>query len=158
VVAFPQELESIGDWCFGGCSALHVVDLGATQLKTIGEQAFSECGVTQASVPASLRELGWGVFQLTPLKRLDLSACAGIKVGGGQPNSLVELSLPFEGFAAAAEAFLSGSGIEVLRADVGEAEIGELLLRLEVLGLDELRIVSPCVGEVEGSVSGSPYW
>jgi hypothetical protein len=62
---------------------------------------------------------------------------------------LVELSLPFEGFATSAEAFLQGSGIEVLRADVGEAEISELLPRLEAWGLDKLLIVSPRVGEVE---------
>jgi hypothetical protein len=62
---------------------------------------------------------------------------------------LVELSLPFKGFAAAAEAFLQGSGIEVLRADVGEAEIGERLPRLDACGLDKLRFVSPDVEEVE---------
>jgi hypothetical protein len=62
---------------------------------------------------------------------------------------LVELSLPSKGFAAAAEAFLPGSGIEVLRADVGEAEINELFPRLGGWGLDKLRFVSPRVGEVE---------
>jgi hypothetical protein len=62
---------------------------------------------------------------------------------------LTELSLPFEDFAVAASAFLPGSRIEVLRADVGETEIGELLPRLDAWGLGKLRIVSPRVGEVE---------
>jgi hypothetical protein len=148
-VAYPPELESIGNLCFHGCSALHLVDLGATQLKTLGDWVFSGCGVTRVSVPASLREMGWGVFQHTPLKVLDLSTCAGIKVGDGQTSALVELSLPSRGFAAAAEAFLPGSGIEVLRTGVGEAEVGKLLPRLGAWGLDKLRIVSPRVGEVE---------
>jgi hypothetical protein len=66
-----------------------------------------------------------------------------------QRNSLLELSLPREGFAAAAKVSLPGSGIEVLRADVGEAEINELLPHLEGWGLNRLRIVSPRVGEYE---------
>jgi hypothetical protein len=93
--------------------------------------------------------MGRGVFAYTPLKVLDLSVCAGINVGREQPNSLVELSLPFEGFAATAEAFLPGSGIEVLRADVGQAEIGGLLPRLEAWGLEKLRFVSSRVRKVE---------
>jgi hypothetical protein len=79
-VAFPPELESIGNFCFCGCDALHVIDLGATQVKTLDWSAFSECGVTQLSIPASLRQMGWEVFQSTPLKSLDLSACGDISV------------------------------------------------------------------------------
>jgi hypothetical protein len=93
--------------------------------------------------------MGAGAFDHTPLTSLDLSASGGIRVGTPQPNSLVELSLPREGFAVAAMAFLPGSTIEVLRADVGEAEINELLPHLEGWGLDRLRIVSPRVGEYE---------
>jgi hypothetical protein len=128
---------------------LHVVDLGATQLKTLGDCVFRECGVTRVSVPASLRKMNWDVFRYTPLKMLDLSACAGVKVEGRQIHSLVELWLPFKGFAASAEAFLPGSGIEVLQADVGRAEIGELFPRLAACGLDKLRIVSSRAEEVE---------
>jgi hypothetical protein len=62
---------------------------------------------------------------------------------------LVELSLPSEGFEVAAMAFLPGSAIEVLRADIGEAEINELLPHFEGWGLNRLRIVSPRVGEYE---------
>jgi hypothetical protein len=118
-------------------------------VKTLGCGAFSECGVTQVSVSASLRQMGGRVFSHTPLKVLDLSACGGIRVDAHQPNSLVELSLPRQGFAAAAMAFLPGSTIEVVRAGVGEAEIKELLPRLEGWGLSRLRIVSPRVGEYE---------
>jgi hypothetical protein len=93
--------------------------------------------------------MGWSVFAYTPLKALDLSACADINVKGSQNNSLVELSLPFEGFAAAAKAFVRGSSIEILCADVGEVEINALFPQLEGLGVDRLRVVPPRVGECE---------
>jgi hypothetical protein len=90
--------------------------------------------------------MGAGTFAYTPLKSLDLSACGGISVHTLQPNSLVELSLPFEGFAAVARAFLPGSGIEVVRADVSEAEVTALFSHLGGWGLKRLCVVSPSVG------------
>jgi hypothetical protein len=148
-VAFPPELESIGVECFSRCDALHVVDLAATQVKALGWKAFAACGVTRMSIPASLRKMGENVLECTPLKILDLSACGGIRVNTPQPSPLVELSLPREGFAAAAMAFLPGSMIEDLRADVGEAEINELRPHFEGWGLNRLRIVSRCAGQYE---------
>jgi hypothetical protein len=102
----------------------------------------------QASITIATHKLG--VFSGTPMKVLDLSACGGTRVGTPQPNSLVDLSLPREGFAAVAETFLPGSTIEVLRAGIGEAEIDQLLPRLDGWGLNRLLIVSLRVGEYEG--------
>jgi hypothetical protein len=113
-VAFPSELENIGGCCFRSCGALHVVNLVATQLKTLGAAAFSGCGVTRASVPASLRVVDAQVFCHTPLEVLDLSACGGVRVKGPQTNSLVELSLPRDGCTAAVTEFLRGSRIGIL--------------------------------------------
>jgi hypothetical protein len=93
--------------------------------------------------------MGEDIFAYNPLKVLDLSACAGINIEGNQISSLVELSLPLEGFADAAEAFLRGSRIEVLRAEVGQTDIDELLPQLGECGLDRLRIILSLVGEVE---------
>jgi hypothetical protein len=93
--------------------------------------------------------MGEEIFRYTPLKVLDLSACGGIRVDTLQPNSLVELSLPSEGFAAVAKAFLPGSRIEVVRADIGEAEITALFSHLGKWGLKRLRVVSSRVGEYE---------
>jgi hypothetical protein len=142
-------LESIGVSCFQDCGALQVVDLTTTQLEVLGIGALFGCGVTRVSVPASFRVVGVRVFRNTPLKVLDLSACCGVRVEVPQTNSLVELSLPREGFAAAVAAFLRGSKIEVLRADVGQTEIDELLPHLEPWGFDKLRIISPKVGECD---------
>jgi hypothetical protein len=146
-VAFPPELESIGGSCFSRCDGLHVINLGATQVERLGPYALSKCGVTQVLVPASLRQIGHKVFEYTPLRILDLSACDGISVDTPQPSSLVELSLPFDGFAAGAEAFLPGSKVEVLRGDVSEAEINALLPHLDEWGLDRMCVVSPRVEE-----------
>jgi hypothetical protein len=59
------------------------------------------------------------------------------------------LSLPREGFAAAAGAFLSGSRVEVFRADVDKADINKLFPHLDGWGFDTLRFVSSRVGEYE---------
>jgi hypothetical protein len=110
------------------------------------------------SVPASLSELGRDVFAYTPLKVLDLSACSGVHVHVLQNNSLVELSLPREGFAAAAKAFLPGSKIGVIRAEVGQTKIDELLPHLGGCGLDKLRIISPIVGEFDWQRPPESAW
>ena len=123
-------MEIIRGFCFSSCGALHVVDLTATQLQTLGQGAFADCGVTRVSVPPSLCEMRWRAFAHTPLKILDLSACAGIRIGDDPGWSLVEVSLPREGFMAAAKAFLQGSRITVLRADIDETELNELVPRL----------------------------
>jgi hypothetical protein len=148
-VAFPLELEVIGPKCFVACDRLQVVDLAATQLKALGNGAFAACDVTRVSVPASLRDIGSLVFASTPLKILDLSACEGICIGDKPGRSLVEVALPRKGFAAAAKAFLLGSRVEVLRADVGEAEISALFPLLSGWGIDKLCVVSPRLGECE---------
>jgi hypothetical protein len=143
-------LESIQAGCFSGCDALHVVDLAATLLKTLGEMAFLGCGATRVLVPASLREIESWAFGDTSLTVLDLGACEGIRVGTGQVPSLVELSLPRKGFAAAAKAFLRGSRIEIIRADVDESEVNELFRQVSGWGIDKLRVISPRLGEYEG--------
>jgi hypothetical protein len=146
-VAFPLELEIILHSCFESCGALHVVDLTATQLQTLGPWVFASSGVTRVSVPASLSRMGEEAFAWTPLKVLDLSACEGISIGNNPSRSLVELSLPREGFMAAAKAFLQGSRVEVLRTDDDETELNELVPQLGEWGVDKLRIISPRVGE-----------
>jgi hypothetical protein len=68
---------------------------------------------------------------------------------------LVELSLPRQGFADAAEELLTGSRIEVLRANVDKADINELFPHLGGWGLDKLRFVSSRVGEYEWQRPGN---
>jgi hypothetical protein len=148
-VAFPPELESIGGWCFCCCSALRVADLAVTQLRKLERLAFALTGVVRMSVPTSLREMGVCVFVDAPLKVLDLSACAGIRIEKQEGAQPMELSLPREGFAEAAKAFVAGAALEVLRADVDDVDIIELLPFLGGSAVDKLRFVSPRMGEYE---------
>jgi hypothetical protein len=126
-----------------------VVDLANTQLRKLAKFAFAWSEVVRVSVPASLREMGPGVFIDTPLKVLDLSACAGIRVELQAGAQSMELSLPGEGFGEAARAFVPGAVVGVLRADVDEAEIIELLPSLGGWAGDKLRFVSPRVRPYE---------
>jgi hypothetical protein len=142
-VAFPSGLVKVGWSCFECCDALQVVDLAGTQLREVGGEAFWHCGITRVSVPASLSKMASSAFCSTPLQVLDLSACACIDTSHCDDTALKELWLPREGFAAAAQALLPGSRIQILHANVGEGEVNELLQRLDVWGVDKLRIVSP---------------
>jgi hypothetical protein len=89
------------------------------------------------------------VFADTRLKVLDLSACAGIRVEGQEGVEPMDLALPHEGFAEAAKAFVTHAVVEVLRADVDDVDIIELLPFLGGSAVDKLRFVSPRMGEYE---------
>jgi hypothetical protein len=143
-VAFPAELESIGQSCFFMCAALQLVDLAATQLTSLSASAFGACGLTQVSIPASLEELDATAFDSTPLKVLDLSTCTGIRIEGETDAiwEIVELRLPREGFAQVARAFFRCSRIEVIQVDVDATELDELLPELDEWGFERLRVVS----------------
>jgi hypothetical protein len=148
-VAFPPELESIGEQCFFCCGALRVVDLAGTQLLVLAKFAFAWSGVARVTVPASLRAMGAYAFCDTLLKVLDLSACAGIRVerqGGAQP---MELSLPREGSVQAMKAFVPYAMVEGLGADVDEVEIIEVLPSFDGWAVDKLQVVSPRIGAYE---------
>jgi hypothetical protein len=141
-VAFPPELVSIGKSCFMACDALRLIDLATTQLKTLGASVFGGCGATHVSVPASLREIGQRCFAGVPLKVLDLRACSGVVVSPGMMCEVTELYLPREGFAEAAKAFLPGSRVGVLEADIAGEEVAELEAQLDGWGIEKLVVVS----------------
>jgi hypothetical protein len=142
-------LESIGERCFLGCTALQGTDLAATRLRKLDGMAFGWSAVVRVSVPASLREMGLGEFIDTPLKLLDLSACAGIRVGPQAGAQSMDLTLPREGFAEAAKAFALFTVVNVFRADVDQADVNEILPLYDEWGVDRLQVVSPRIGVSE---------
>jgi hypothetical protein len=157
-VAFPPELEIIRTFCFSDCGALHVVHLTATQLKALRGWVFADCGVTRVSVPPSLRETNWRTFAKTLLKILDLSECDGLRIESDPGRSLVEVSLPREGFMAAAKTFLQGSRVEVLLADVDETELNKLVPQLDWWESTSCGSSHLVWESTFGSGLGSPCW
>jgi hypothetical protein len=71
--------------------------------------------------------MGKHVLADTALKVVDLSACAGIRIEGKAGAQSIELSLPREGFAEAAKAFVPFVVAEILRADVEKTDVNGLL-------------------------------
>jgi hypothetical protein len=57
---FPEGMESIGAWCFLGCSNLKEVSLPST-LKSISYQAFERSGLTSCVIPDGCW-MSYGVF------------------------------------------------------------------------------------------------
>jgi hypothetical protein len=97
------------------------------------------------SVPAFLEELDASAFDTTPLKSLDLSSCAEVKIVAKSVaiSQLEELRLPRDGFADVACAFLPYSRVEVIQVDVGATELNKLFPRLDAWGIDRLQVISP---------------
>ena len=63
-VQLPNKLETIGDFCFTGCSSLTNVILPTSgSLKTIGSYAFALTNITTLKLPDSVESLGVSVFQ-----------------------------------------------------------------------------------------------
>ena len=58
-VSFPSTLESIGDQAFRGCTALSYASIPAS---TIGEYAFSECGLTAFHLTGNITTINTGAF------------------------------------------------------------------------------------------------
>ena len=57
----PPDTEHIGDFAFVGCFFLRNITIPDT-VKTIGDNAFMECGVTSMEIPYSVESLGEAAF------------------------------------------------------------------------------------------------
>ncbi|MCR5508965.1 MAG: leucine-rich repeat domain-containing protein [Lachnospiraceae bacterium] len=63
-VILPEGLEKIGEDAFNGCSSLKSVSIPQT-VSTIEDRAFKGCGIGNISIPASVRNIGLGAFDIT---------------------------------------------------------------------------------------------
>ncbi|MDE6041056.1 MAG: leucine-rich repeat domain-containing protein, partial [Muribaculaceae bacterium] len=89
ITAGPM-LVRLGNSTFEDCAGLEYVDLGDTQVKSIGYEAFSHCpSLTSIILPSELEEIAIGAFQSSALESIQLpstlktigsSAFAGTKL------------------------------------------------------------------------------
>jgi len=63
-VIFPSGLKSIGESAFSGCSNLTDISLN-DQLLKISDRAFSGCPLKNPEIPASVKQIGLGAFNLS---------------------------------------------------------------------------------------------
>jgi uncharacterized protein involved in tolerance to divalent cations len=72
-ISIPDSVASIGDYAFSRCYSLVDVSLG-NEIANIGNKAFSGCAIRSIELPASLSELGIGVFDgCVRLKRISVA-------------------------------------------------------------------------------------
>ena len=67
LLEIPKNIESIGNFTFGGNSNLTTLNFIGTEdnsssLKTIGQNAFSDCGITSLVIPSSVTEIENNAF------------------------------------------------------------------------------------------------
>lgn len=62
-VTFPDSLLSVGEGAFEGCSGLSEIRFGEQPLlETIKDRAFSNCALSELTLPASVKTVGLGAF------------------------------------------------------------------------------------------------
>jgi hypothetical protein len=145
-VSFPNGLVEI-DWeCFGGCVSLVEVDLSNTGLTLFCDGCFRGSGLCQLSLPIALSLFDPWALQATPMRTLDLSICAELRVSPWHGRSRLEvreLRLPRCFPARSVPMLLPGSRVEVVQADIEASEAEPFARNLEKWGIDRLRFISP---------------
>lgn len=63
-----NSVKTIGNYAFYDCTALKSV-VFPNSLEKIGDRAFGDCFLTSITLPESLKEIGFGVFQFTFRKK-----------------------------------------------------------------------------------------
>lgn len=74
-ISIPENVESIGANAFTACVRMSYVDIPKDgKLVEIGNEAFSECGITEFCIPCDLEKLGTGVFyKSTGMKSVEVA-------------------------------------------------------------------------------------
>ena len=90
-VFFPgNDLVEIGNRAFCGCTALEEASFGqARGLTTIGDFAFADTKLKEATISPNVTTLGHGVYQRTDIKELFIPekvTSIGVSLCGGCPN------------------------------------------------------------------------
>ncbi|HAO63688.1 MAG: leucine-rich repeat domain-containing protein [Sodaliphilus sp.] len=73
-VTLPSTLDSIDDGVFGDCIALTTIKGAMAGVRTIGEEAFFGCPLTEFTVPAACETIGSRAFSKTKIAKFNVAA------------------------------------------------------------------------------------
>ena len=65
-LSIPSSVQSIGDYAFQDCSGITMIILPEGNLTTIGQSAFSGCGIKHIYIPKSVTSIGDSVCDNCP--------------------------------------------------------------------------------------------
>jgi hypothetical protein len=106
-IRFVQDLTTISDYAFSGCTGLKTIDLSSTHITSIGGWVFYNCTeLTAITIPSSLESISNGVFEgCTSLTSIDLSKVVSLTSVG---------SSAFQGCGALTTVDLSKTAVTVI--------------------------------------------
>jgi len=82
-VTMPKKLETIGVGAFGDCKKLTTIKNMPSSVKSIGEEAFFNCPLTEFTIPASCEEIGTRAFANSQISKFSVAdGCKGYVMVG----------------------------------------------------------------------------
>ena len=92
-VTIPETITEIDDYAFYGCINLTEVNMH-DNIKTIGEEAFCGCNISEIKFPKNLTSIKSGAFGGCKFKSIDLPNSLVCAYGFRSCESLAEITLP----------------------------------------------------------------
>ena len=125
-VSMPSSITEICDGAFFSCLNLEEVTIGSS-VKTIGKEAFGECGLKSVSIPSSVTEIGDSAFiNCGSLEEITIgSGVKTIGVGAFESCGLTSIIIPDSVTSIGRGAFWDCSKLESITIGSGVKTIGD---------------------------------
>lgn len=128
-ITFPNNLTSIGEKAFEGCSALTAAELSGTKITAVPDYAFNQCAsLTTVSLPEGLTSIGLLAFgECSNLASVNLPSTL-TSIGGSafyRCSALTEITIPSGVEAIGYRTFESCSSLSKVTLSEGLKSIGQ---------------------------------